>query len=169
MLLPRMQYSINVMMAAGRAMRMLARNLSFIRHPWVRVAMMVVSEMKLRLSPKKLPPTTAAVSSGRERPSRCAMPAAIGVRAAIVPQLVPMLMLTMQDAMKSPARISLSGSMSKLRLTTLSMHPMRLAVIEKAPASMKISSMSRMSLSFRVVLLCGILCAKIQINCRMGL
>ena len=48
-------------MAAGTTMKEFALNLSFILHPCVCVATMVVSEMNERLSPKNEPPTTTAV------------------------------------------------------------------------------------------------------------
>ena len=115
--------------------------------PWVRVAAMVVSEMKERLSPKKAPPTMMAVIIGRLMPVCPAMPAAIGTRATMVPTLVPMAMEMKQAARKSPARISFPGRIIRVRLTVASMLPMALAVLAKAPASTKIQIISRTFLS----------------------
>ncbi len=52
--------------AAGKAMWKFSRNLSFIAQPCPLQAAMVVSEMKLRLSPNIAPPMTDATHSGRE-------------------------------------------------------------------------------------------------------
>ena len=50
-------------MAAGKARNELTLNLSLNLQPWVDVAVMVVSDMNDRLSPKNEPPTMTAVSS----------------------------------------------------------------------------------------------------------
>lgn len=50
----------------GKAMWKFSRNLSFIAQPCPLQAAMVVSEMKLRLSPNIAPPMTDATHSGRE-------------------------------------------------------------------------------------------------------
>ena len=130
--------------AAGRAMRMLARNLSDMRQPWVLVAMMVVSEMKERLSPNRLPPTTTAVAMWILDEVVLAIPTAMGTKAAMVPQLVPMLSDTRQEAMNRPTRMKLPGSTDNVRFTTLSTHPISLAMEENAPARMNMRSMSMM-------------------------
>ena len=95
------------MRAAGPAIPMLTRNLSFMEQFWVRVAAMVVSEMKERLSPKKAPPTTMALTKamacslpGEISPARAA---ATGTRATMVPTLVPMAVEMKHDAIKRPA------------------------------------------------------------------
>ena len=56
----------SVASAAGRAMWKFSRNLSFIAQPCPLQAAMVVSEMKLRLSPNIAPPMTEPMHSGRE-------------------------------------------------------------------------------------------------------
>ena len=97
--------------AAGPTILTLTLNLSAIEQPWVRVAAMVVSEMKERLSPKNAPPTMMAVmnaglDNGPEKPPRAsssAIPAATGTSATIVPTLVPMDMDMKHEARKSPA------------------------------------------------------------------
>ena len=83
-------YSTVTSSAAGAAIHRFARNLSRMEQPWVLVAATVVSEMKDRLSPKKAPPMTTAVTRGTPTPVSAAMPAAMGTRATIVPTLVPM-------------------------------------------------------------------------------
>ena len=125
-------------MAAGAASSMFALNLSCIEQPWVRVAAIVVSEMNERLSPKKEPPTTMAVMNAVEIPVSAAMPVATGVRATIVPTLVPTDMEMKQDARKSPANSSLPGNSCRVMFTVASMAPISLAVVAKAPARMKI-------------------------------
>ena len=77
------------MTAAGAAMLRFALNLSDIEQFCVRVAAMVVSEMKERLSPKKAPPTMIAVMNATLHPVSEAIPAAMGTRATMVPTLVP--------------------------------------------------------------------------------
>jgi hypothetical protein len=104
--------------------------------------MIVVSEIKDRLSPKKLPPTITAVISGMLVPVLFATPTAIGARAAMVPQLVPMLMDTRHDVMNKPTIIKLLGMTERTKFTTLFTHPISEASDEKAPASMNISSIS---------------------------
>jgi hypothetical protein len=103
---------------------------------------MVVSDIKDKLSPKKLPPTTTAVASAVSVFVLVATPTAMGVSAAIVPQLVPILIETMHDVTNSPVRIKLPGRNDSTRLTTLCTHPMSFAILENAPANMKISNMS---------------------------
>jgi hypothetical protein len=96
------------------------------------------------LSPKRLPPTTTAVIIGRLHDVELAIPTAMGVRAAIVPKLVPMLSETIHEATNIPTRIKLPGNKDNVRLTILSTHPISLAMAEKAPASMNISSINMM-------------------------
>ncbi len=84
--------------------------------PWVRVAAIVVSEMNERLSPKNAPPTIMAVMKGTPAcaaanvsglpctpESSCAIPAATGTRATMVPTLVPTDMEMKHEARKRPA------------------------------------------------------------------
>ena len=125
------------MMAAGSAIFKLYRNLSFRRHPCVLVAMMVVSEIKLRLSPKYEPPIMTATIKGRLIPVSLAIPQAIGVRAAMVPTLVPILSDTKHDAMNIPHSIIFMGTKLRVRFTVASIAPICLAVAAKAPARMK--------------------------------
>ena len=112
--------------------------------PWVEVAAMVVSEINERLSPKSEPPTMTAVSNGTLEPVELATPAAMGVRATMVPTLVPTDMDTKHAARKSPARIMLPGRTESVRLTVASMLPITFAVLAKAPASTNIHSISIM-------------------------
>jgi hypothetical protein len=71
-----------------------------------------------------------------------AIPTAMGVSAAIVPQLVPILRETRHEAMNIPTRIKLPGSIDRVMFTTLFTHPISCAMEEKAPARMNISNMS---------------------------
>ena len=124
--------------AAGAAIIILALNLSAIEHPWVRVAAIVVSEMKERLSPKKEPPTIIAVMNGVDMPVSAAIPVATGTSATIVPTLVPTAIDMKQEARKSPAKRSFPGSSCRVMFTVASIAPISLAVVAKAPARMKI-------------------------------
>ena len=125
-------------------MRMLALNLSLILHPCVWVATTVVSLMNDMLSPKKEPPTTIAVSNATLEPVELAIPAAMGVRAAMVPTLVPTLRDMKQAARNNPASSILAGSMDRARFTVASMHPISFADFANAPASTNIHIMSMM-------------------------
>ena len=125
-------------------MRMFALNLSLILQPCVWVATTVVSLMNDRLSPKKEPPTTMAVSNATLEPVEWAMPTAIGVRAAMVPTLVPTLRDMKHAARNSPPSSILAGSMDRVRLTVASMLPISFADFANAPASTKIHIMSMM-------------------------
>ncbi len=120
----------------------LALNLSFILHPCVLVAAMVVSDMNERLSPKKAPPTTIAVMNEMLVPVECASPAAIGTSATMVPTLVPIEMLIKQAARNKPASNILSGSIVSIRLTVASMAPIALADDANEPARINIQSIS---------------------------
>ena len=104
--------------------------------------MIVVSEMNDRLSPKKEPPTMIAVIRATSVPVSIAIPAAIGVSAAMVPTLVPMDMEMKQAARKSPAKIICGGKSESVRLTVASILPIALAELAKAPASTKIQIIS---------------------------
>ena len=98
--------------------------------------------MNERLSPKNEPPTMTAVSIGTLIPVDCATPAAIGVRATIVPTLVPTDTDTKQAAKNRPAKIILPGRTDKVRFTVASILPITFAVLAKAPASTNIHSIS---------------------------
>ena len=107
--------------------------------------MMVVSLINDRLSPKKEPPTTTAVSIAAEAPVCEATPAAIGVRATMVPTLVPMLNEMKQAARNSPGNSICEGRRASVRLTVASIDPMILAELAKAPASTNIHIISIIS------------------------
>lgn len=134
------------MSAAGTTIMEFTRNLSRITQPCVLVEAMVVSEMNDRLSPKKEPPTTMATMKGRSIPVLCAKPVATGVRATIVPTLVPIESEMKQEAIKIPAKSRLSGSICRVRFTVALMAPICLALWAKAPARIKIQTMSMMFL-----------------------
>jgi len=130
------------MSAAGTTIMEFTRNLSRITQPCA----MVVSEMNDRLSPKKEPPTTMATMKGISIPVLCANPVATGVRATIVPTLVPIESEMKQEAIKIPAKSRLSGSICRVRFTVALMAPICLALWAKAPARIKIQTMSMMFL-----------------------
>ena len=120
------------------------RNLSAILHPCVRVATMVVSEIKDKLSPNIAPPTTTAAIRDRGSPVWADRPAATGVRATIVPTEVPTETEITQAARKIPAASTLPGKMESVKLTVASTAPIALAVCANAPAKIKIITISIM-------------------------
>ena len=130
--------------ATGMTRKELTRNLSLSLHPCVDVAAMVVSDINDKLSPKSDPPTITAVSIGVLIPVVCATPAAIGVRATMVPTLVPMDIDTKHAARNKPAKIMLPGNTERVRLTVASILPITLAVFANAPAKTNIHSISIM-------------------------
>ena len=71
------------------------------------------------------------------------MPAAMGVRATMVPTLVPTLSEMKHEAMNKPASSICGGRRRSDRFTVASMAPIDLAVAAKAPARMKIQIMSK--------------------------
>lgn len=115
-------------------------------HPWVRVAAMVVSEIKERLSPKKAPPTTIPTMKARFMSVFSAMPTTTGTNATIVPTEVPIEMDIKQAAKKTPANKRLSGNKWSVILTVASMAPMSFALWAKAPARIKIHIINMMFL-----------------------
>ena len=123
-------------------MNELTRNLSLSLQPCVEVATIVVSEMNERLSPKNEPPTTTAVIMAMLVPVCSATPAAMGVRATMVPTLVPTEMEMKQAARNKPANSMFPGRSINERLTVASMAPMILAEWAKAPAKMNIQIIS---------------------------
>ena len=129
-------------MATGMTIKLLTLNLSFMLQPCVRVATMVVSEIKDRLSPNMAPPTTMATMKGVFMPVCTAIPTATGVSATIVPTEVPMESEMKQAAINIPASKRLSGSTDKARLTVASTAPTAFAVWANAPARIKIHTMS---------------------------
>ena len=126
---------------------MFARNFSFMPIPCVRVAAMVVSEIIERLSPNIAPPTTAPIVSAGERPIWPVSPAAIGVTAAIVPQLVPIASEMRQETANSPASMRLAGMAACASATAESTAPEPFATVANAPERMKIRHMSMMFVS----------------------
>ena len=124
------------------------------------VATIVVSDMNERLSPKNDPPTMTATINGTLVPVEWASPAAIGVRATIVPTLVPMESEMKQAAMKRPGIIMLTGRTLNVKLTVSSIHPAVLAEFAKAPAIMNIHAISMMSFAPAPMQKESILCLK---------
>ena len=98
-----------VITAAGSTMRKFMRNLSFISHPWVRTAAMVVSEIMERLSPNMAPQATAAMHSTSSKPVALLMETAKGARAEMVPTEVPMETDTKQAIRNRPATANWLG------------------------------------------------------------
>ncbi len=128
--------------AAGAAILMLTLNLSDIEHSCVRVAAMVVSEIKDRLSPKNAPPATMAVMKPIFKSDLDAIPAAIGTSATMVPTLVPIAIDIKHEAKNRPANSIFGGSIAIVAETVASMAPICLAVSAKAPARINIHSIS---------------------------
>ena len=122
----------------------LARNLSFILTPWVRVAAMVVSEIIDMLSPNMAPPITAPMSSAGLSPNGPANPSAIGVTAAIVPQEVPMASEMRHETRNTPATMSRTGTNACAIVTAASTAPDPLAIVANAPARIKMRHMIMM-------------------------
>ena len=133
---------IAVIKAIGRAIRILTLNLSDISHPCVRVAMMVVSEMKERLSPNIAPLMTTPSIMASGIPARSAIPTATGAKATIVPTDVPTDVEMKQAVMKIPVARRFPGKIERAKLTVASMAPIDLAVWAKAPANTNIKTMS---------------------------
>ena len=130
------------MAAAGITICELTLNLSLNLHPCVRVAVMVVSDINDKLSPKKAPPATIATNNGRPASVSRAIPAAKGVNATIVPTEVPMESEMKHAARKIPPNNRLSGKSCRERFTVASIAPMALADAAKAPARIKIHIIS---------------------------
>ena len=130
-----------VITAAGSTIRKFALNLSFISHPCVLTAAIVVSDIMERLSPNIAPQTTAAIQTARGNPASSLIPTAIGASAAIVPMEVPMETEIKQLMMKRPATIKCAGISDRPRFTVLSTPPAALTAPENAPAQRKIRLM----------------------------
>ena len=146
-----------VMTAAGRTIRKFSLNLSFISHPWVLTAAMVVSEIMERLSPNMAPHTIAPMQTGREIPVFSAIPTPMGAMAVMVPTEVPMEIEIKQPIINRPMTAMDAGIMDSPRFTVLSTPPAALMVPEKAPAARKIKHMvtifsSPMPLEIMVIL-----------------
>ena len=101
--LPTKRKITKVIIAAGRAILIFARNLSFISTFCVLVAAMVVSEMTERLSPNMAPPTKAPITRARDRFPFWATPTAMGPTAEMVPTDVPVEREMKQLMRKIPA------------------------------------------------------------------
>ena len=143
---PRKKYRSATMIADGKTKKKLYRNLSLGLQPCDWVATMVVSDIKLRLSPKNAPLTILAVISATDISVLSARVAAIGTNATIVPTLVPMHSETIQAEIKSPAKRNWVGRIASVRLTVASTAPIALALEAKAPARIKIHTMRSMFL-----------------------
>ena len=130
-----------VMIAAGRTIKKFSLNLSFISHPCVLTAAIVVSEIMDRLSPNMAPHTMAPMQIGRGMPVFSAIPTPMGAIAVIVPTLVPMEMEIKQPMINSPTTAMEDGIMESPRLTVLSTPPAAFMEPEKAPAARKIRHM----------------------------
>ena len=103
---------------------------------------MVVSDMNDRLSPNMAPLTTTPSIRASGIPVLSAIPTATGAKATIVPTDVPTEMDMKQAAKKIPAANRLPGRMDIARFTVASTAPIALAVCAKAPARMKINTIS---------------------------
>ena len=143
--LPNIRRSTIVTIAAGRAMRKLTLNLSFISQPWDLVAAMVVSEIMERLSPNIAPPTQAPRKRGMLKPPLSATPTAIGTIAEMVPIDVPVAVPMNAEMMNTPAARKCTGIIESPRFMVASRPPISPATVENAPASRNIISMVRTS------------------------
>lgn len=83
-----------------------------------------------------------AVRSGMSAPIVCAIVAAIGTRATIVPTLVPIEREIKQAAINNPGNNMLEGRKRRAQLTVASTLPISFAEAAKAPASTYIHNMS---------------------------
>ena len=133
------------MIAAGSTKKKLYLNLSLCLQPCDWVDIIVVSEIKLKLSPKNAPPTIAAAISGKYVPVLSANDAAIGINATMVPTLVPMQSDTTQAEINNPATKKFAGKSCNVRFTVASTAPIALADDAKAPAKTNIHTMSSKS------------------------
>ena len=124
--------------AAGSTSRKLALNLSFISHPCVLTAAIVVSEIMDRLSPNIAPHTTEAIQTDSSNPVFSLIPTAIGASAAIVPMDVPIETEIKQPITKSPATAKWVGIRESPRFTVLSTPPAAVTAPENPPAQRKI-------------------------------
>ena len=126
------------MIAAGRAIAKLERNLSFISTPCVRVAAIVVSEIIDKLSPNMAPQIVAATTRYTFRPPASASPMAIGVTATTVPTDVPVEIPMNPEITNTPAATNCGGRTDMPRFTTASTPPISLDTVVNAPANKKI-------------------------------
>ena len=110
-------------------------NLSFISHPIVWVAAIVVSEIKDKLSPNIAPQSKAAPTIFTSIPKELANPKAIGESETIVPTDVPE-EVDKNDAIKNtPTKIYSAERYFIPKLTIASTLPIDLDTVAKAPAN----------------------------------
>ena len=126
------------MIAAGSTIRKFILNLSFISHPCVFTAAIVVSEIIDRLSPNIAPHTTAATQIAIENPVCLLIPTAIGASAVIVPTEVPIDTEIKHPIINRPATAKCGGIRESPKFTVLSTPPAAVTAPEKAPAQRKI-------------------------------
>ena len=119
-------------------MKKFALNLSFISHPCVLTAAIVVSEIIERLSPNIAPHTTAPMQILSANPVFSLIPTAIGASAAIVPMEVPIETEIKHPIRNRPATAKCAGINDNPKLTVLSTPPAAVTAPEKPPAQRKI-------------------------------
>ena len=117
---------------------------NFSRMPMSRVldAATVVSEITERLSPNMAPPTTAPARTPGVNGGSPANPAAIGIRAAMVPQLVPKASEIRHATTNTPASMKRAGMIVRAIVTAASTAPDALAAAANAPAKTKMRHIS---------------------------
>ena len=101
------------MIAAGKAIQILTRNLSLSSTFKLRVAAMVVSEIIDKLSPNMAPLTTAPIVKMAVKSVACEKPKAIGAQAAIVPIDVPIAVAINAEMINSIGKTKVGGIMDK--------------------------------------------------------
>ena len=130
-----------VISEAGKLTFRFIRNLSRIATFWVLVAAIVVSEIMDILSPNIAPPMIVPTIRAGGIPTEFTIPIAMGVRAAIVPQLVPIAREIKHEIRKNPGRINDSGIRCRAARTVASTDPIAFAMLPNAPARIKIKHM----------------------------
>ena len=116
---------------------MFALNLSFISHPCVLTAAIVVSEIIERLSPNIAPHTTAPMQILSANPVFSLIPTAIGASAAIVPMEVPIETEIKHPIRNRPATAKCAGINDNPKLTVLSTPPAAVTAPEKTSGAEK--------------------------------
>ena len=119
-------------------MKKLALNLSFISHPWVFTAAIVVSEIIDKLSPNMAPHTTAPIHTAIGKCVFSLIPTAIGANAAIVPMDVPIETEMKHPITNNPTTAMLDGRIDSPKFTVLSTPPAAVTAPENPPAHKKI-------------------------------
>ena len=112
----------------------MATNFSRMPMPRVLDAATVVSEITERLSPNMAPPTTAPARTPGVNGGSPTNPAAMGIRAAMVPQLVPRASEIRHATTNTPASMKRAGMIVRAIVTAASTAPDALAAEAKAPA-----------------------------------